>query len=475
MATPPGDGGNAPREGFYPDPSIPGYVRYWNGTAWVPGTSRPAPPDAPGVRSAPAPAPAPALDETGPVFLDDDPPGAPQEPASAWQADAARQTGFGGDRDTRVSWGAPAPDPRSPGAPADPRLDVQAPRPALPGRRTGGSGAGGDGEPGDGATPHRPLVPPPSAQPPVDSTVALRALRAARRAKAQGDAAAGRTGPADGTMSIRALSQGACEAGKAAKALPKVPAQPQQLQPAQPTAPQLQPPQPPAPRALPPRPDDQRRAEWAAPEPYAPISAGAGGGATSWAQQVHQLAHDDQAVVGWKPPVEDAFLLAARAQTASRPAGPGKRLVARLIDTLVLGLVIGALAVPLVSRTRTHIDGKIAAAEQTGETVTIWLLDGTTGVYLGVLLAALLIVGVVYEALPTAKWGRTLGKRLCGLDVRDIETHEPPGFGAAVRRWLVYSVLGLLVVGVLNVLWCLFDRPWRQCWHDKAARTFVSG
>ncbi|MFE4645453.1 DUF2510 domain-containing protein, partial [Streptomyces sp. NPDC056730] len=45
MATPPGDGGNVPREGFYPDPSIPGYVRYWNGAAWVPGTSRPAPQD----------------------------------------------------------------------------------------------------------------------------------------------------------------------------------------------------------------------------------------------------------------------------------------------------------------------------------------------------------------------------------------------------------------------------------------------
>ncbi|WP_245996498.1 DUF2510 domain-containing protein [Streptomyces armeniacus] len=29
--------------GFYPDPSIPGYIRYWDGTAWVPGTSRPEP------------------------------------------------------------------------------------------------------------------------------------------------------------------------------------------------------------------------------------------------------------------------------------------------------------------------------------------------------------------------------------------------------------------------------------------------
>jgi hypothetical protein len=26
----------------------------------------------------------------------------------------------------------------------------------------------------------------------------------------------------------------------------------------------------------------------------------------------------------------------------------------------------------------------------------------------------------------------------------------------------------------VGVAWCLFDRPWRQCWHDKAAHTFVA-
>ncbi|RST11462.1 DUF2510 domain-containing protein, partial [Streptomyces sp. WAC05950] len=53
MTASPGDGEHAAREGYYPDPSIPGYIRYWNGAAWVPGTSRPAP-------VAPAPVPTPA-------------------------------------------------------------------------------------------------------------------------------------------------------------------------------------------------------------------------------------------------------------------------------------------------------------------------------------------------------------------------------------------------------------------------------
>ena len=30
-----------------------------------------------------------------------------------------------------------------------------------------------------------------------------------------------------------------------------------------------------------------------------------------------------------------------------------------------------------------------------------------------------------------------------------------------------------LVVGVLDALWLLWDRPRRQCLHDKAAKTFV--
>ena len=39
----------------------------------------------------------------------------------------------------------------------------------------------------------------------------------------------------------------------------------------------------------------------------------------------------------------------------------------------------------------------------------------------------------------------------------------------------LFVSLTLVGIGVLNVLWCLFDRPWRQCWHDKVARTFVAG
>ncbi|WNI24535.1 RDD family protein [Streptomyces sp. ITFR-16] len=498
----PAPGDESPREGYYPDPSIPGYVRYWNGASWVPGTSRPAPPQGEAVRTDPGaeatPAPA-AVEETGPVFFDEEPfgdaheepyAGSRPEPATAWQADASRQAGFGGERDRRVSWGGtgapgeqPEPDPRTPAPASGPDAAPKAAEPAdrTPAQRSPAGRAPAGGEPADRAPvdPRRPAPDPTGGALPgmrdggsrtPEQTVAIRVTRPGRSGGSTGGT--GRP-PAEGTVAIRALGpggdgqQGSAEGTMAIRAIAPH---------AAPAAPK--------PAAAPPR-------EAAAPaELNSPLTPGPGGGSASWAQQAHPLARPEpaapqqafpqqprpeQPVVPWKPPVDDHFQRLAAARAAGRPAGLGKRLAARVIDTVVLGALVSAVALPLVNRAADHIDDKIDAARLSGETVTVWLLDSTTAGLAGAVLAAFLVLGVLLEALPTAKWGRTLGKKLCGLEVRDIESHEPPGFGAALRRWLVYGVLGVLVVGIVDVLWCLVDRPWRQCWHDKAARTFVAG
>ncbi|MFE0673679.1 RDD family protein [Streptomyces sp. NPDC058867] len=601
----PAPGDDRPREGYYPDPSIPGYVRYWNGASWVPGTSRPAPAGGEPL-SPPSGAPAPApVEETGPHFFDEDPVGPPgsepgrsqhgsrPEPASAWGADRARQSGFGGDPDRRVSWGTP--DPRTP-APAEgattgtegtatiPPADaaqaggntfvfrrptpgpaaVDASRPAgdegtmtfralsprtgaqddAPGAQQGRTAApsGGSASAGAGGAGAAGFGPAPSASggagagagtgpgasaaggpaqgfgpaptnfgPPAQGAGAP--APAAQGPASQGPSGQGPTaqapaaqGPVGQVPSPQGpvghgaqgpLAQGpaghapAAHAGAAAAAAPQGPgfaagkAAAERAQAAAPTG--LSGPQaaPSVPQQSGPQPASQAPAQPApaagagdGPPGSAPVTTGVGGGQPSWAQQVHRLAgasDDDQPVAPWKPPVEDVFQAAARRQAAARPASLGKRFAARLLDTVVLLGVTAAAAVPLGTRAIDHVDAKIDAAKASGETVTVWLLDGTTSVYLGIVLAVLLVFGALYEALPTAKWGRTLGKRLFGLEVRDIEAHEPPTFGGALRRWLVYSVPGLLVIGVVGVLWCLFDKPWRQCWHDKAAHTFVTG
>ncbi|WP_345648737.1 RDD family protein [Streptomyces tremellae] len=461
-----GDGG--PAAGYYPDPSIPGYVRYWNGAAWVPGTSRPAPAGSeaadPRAQAAPQTTSPRAAEETGPVFFDEDPaagvadgPDAapvPQEPASAWQADTARQAGFGSEVDRRIAWGAPA-DPRA-ASPADPSELSAAPPTgltAVPPARTAQDADAPEPLPSRAVDDAGRHVGPPRSAKPVDSGAAMRALAAAGRAKEEEAGAA--HGPAP-----------AAEAARGELAAPAAPA------------------------ALP---SGRRTAQEQAPRPVPPA------GAAPWAQQVHAFAQapapapaappvpfatapavpaqggSEPPVVPWKPPKDDPFQAAARAQASARPSGLGRRFLARLIDSVVLGAVACAVAGPLALRARAHLDDKIEAARQSGRTVTVYLLDGTTGAYLAVAVVAVLVFGALYEALPTARWGRTLGKKVCGLRVLDVEAFEPPRLGSALVRWLLYGVLGMVAVGVLNALWCVFDRPWRQCWHDKAARTFVAG
>ncbi|MFD7103721.1 RDD family protein [Streptomyces celluloflavus] len=550
MSAPTSGSAGSPTPGFYPDPSIPGYIRYWNGAAWVPGTSRPAPAEGeampappPGVTSAsPAPAPVtPAVEETGPVFLDEaapggaavpvvrrsgeaetrpaawDEPGRPHgtgpQAAASWQADASRQSGFGGEPDRRISWGPPeAPAARGGVPPQREESGGGAPAPA--------ESAGG--EPPAAAPPATPAPQDPDV--PRDGTVTIRAVNPAahtgRPASGDQGTTAFRTphqeaaGPAKGggTMAFRTappggpdrpgaqpgpqtgrqLGQPSGPPGAAPQPLPSV-GTPQQGRPPQPAQPRQQPsPGHPAQQAPPPQapPRQQVPPQIPAPQPSAQQPAAPlpparpHPGRQVPGQVPAQVPHGGPAapagqdagadgVIPWKPPAADVFFAAAQA-AQGHPAGLGRRFAARLIDSVVLGAAAAAVAVPMWGTAADHIDAKVQAAKQSGRQVTVYLLDGTTAPVLAAVLAVLLIGGGLYEALPTAKWGRTLGKKLCRVRVLDIESHDTPPLAAAVKRWLVYGVLGILVIGVVNALWCLFDRPWRQCWHDKAARTFVA-
>ncbi|MDD9382385.1 RDD family protein [Streptomyces sp. ZAF1911] len=157
------------------------------------------------------------------------------------------------------------------------------------------------------------------------------------------------------------------------------------------------------------------------------------------------------------------------AERAVRPAGLVRRATARLLDSLVYAAVATGVALPLAPGATAHLQAKVDAARAGGRTTTVWLLDGTIAGHLGLVLGAVLLFGVFYEALPTARWGRTPGKKLLGVRVLATATLRPPRFGAALRRWLVYALLGLP-----GALWALADRPRRRTLHDRAARTYVA-
>ena len=85
-----------------------------------------------------------------------------------------------------------------------------------------------------------------------------------------------------------------------------------------------------------------------------------------------------------------------------------------------------------------------------------------------------LVAVLLYEPILTWKYGATLGKRALGLRVAVLDNGQSPSAGRAFGRWVSAIAMGFVpFLGLINVLWCLWDTPYRQCLHDKAAGTVV--
>lgn len=97
-----------------------------------------------------------------------------------------------------------------------------------------------------------------------------------------------------------------------------------------------------------------------------------------------------------------------------------------------------------------------------------------------VLLTALVFVlYFAYEGAMTAARGQTLGKMALGIRVAQLADGAVPSRTGWTRA-AVYALPGVLLViavgplfWLLDSLWCTWDRPFRQCLHDKAAKTVV--
>lgn len=147
------------------------------------------------------------------------------------------------------------------------------------------------------------------------------------------------------------------------------------------------------------------------------------------------------------------------AHVPGRLAEPWMRIVARLIDAVILVIFFVILAGPI-------LDDDMIGTDQTPSA--------------GVLIGSLLI-SAAWEIGFVAALGGTPGKLLLGLRVADQETGSiPPSLRDAVMRWLP-SLVGLvpflgslasLAILILSVVW-LFSHPQRQTVYDRVATTFV--
>lgn len=151
-------------------------------------------------------------------------------------------------------------------------------------------------------------------------------------------------------------------------------------------------------------------------------------------------------------------------------AEPGKRILARLIDFLIISIPLYLISLPwggAVEVTDNNGNsgdlGDVFSQTYSGHQL-IWSLIG-------------LVVYVAYDTYFTHKDGRTIGKRLLKLRVAMLNDGRVPDTGASFLRAVVLWLPALLCCPCLwwliNIVLMFTDKPYRQGLQDKAAKTVV--
>ena len=133
---------------------------------------------------------------------------------------------------------------------------------------------------------------------------------------------------------------------------------------------------------------------------------------------------------------------AVPAYQPSGPSGPrasfGRRLVAAIVDAIIVGVIEGVF----------------------------WAILGRGAGY-GIGTLTSLAYFTFFEGGGS---GQTVGKRVMGIRVIDFASGGSIGYGRALLRWIGRIVSGIACL--LGYLWMLWDKE-KQCWHDKAANDVV--
>jgi uncharacterized RDD family membrane protein YckC len=175
---------------------------------------------------------------------------------------------------------------------------------------------------------------------------------------------------------------------------------------------------------------------------------------------------------GWRP------LPPAPVAPGGRPlADFGTRLLAYLIDSAIVSGVAMVIAVPAVIVFVLMRMDELVPAEP-GAVPPPGAFGDFVGPFLlmeaGIIL--LLLVGYyVYYVEIMYRTGQTVGKKAMRIRVVPLDPAARLTRGMAAKRYAVECVAGLFVPFLVYVdgFWQLWDKPFQQTLHDKAAQTVV--
>ncbi|MFJ9755349.1 RDD family protein [Streptomyces sp. NPDC101149] len=138
-------------------------------------------------------------------------------------------------------------------------------------------------------------------------------------------------------------------------------------------------------------------------------------------------------------------------------ADSGKRVLARIIDMILVGIVVALLS--WVFRTAEYdVDAnRIESGKSLGQSV----------------IAAVLYIA--YDTVMISRSGQTLGKKLLNMRVANLQDGSSPSVRTSLIRaavlWLPFAFCCACVWTAICGGWSFFDKPYKQGLHDKAART----
>ncbi|MCF3120603.1 RDD family protein [Streptomyces arenae] len=140
-------------------------------------------------------------------------------------------------------------------------------------------------------------------------------------------------------------------------------------------------------------------------------------------------------------------------------ADSGKRVLARIIDMILVGIVVSLLSW-LFGTAEYDIDpDKVNTGKSFGQS----------------LLAAVLYIA--YDTFMISRTGQTLGKKWLGMRVANLSDGATPTLQTALARaavlWLPFAFCCACIWTAISGGWSFFDKPYKQGLHDKAAKTVV--
>ena len=438
--------GNPPA-GYYADPSIPGYIRYWDGNEWVAGTSQPAPEEL--ADQVPSSSRGNAGGQAGAAVEQ-------TSGQSSGQSSASGHVGSGrGVSGAGVS-GAGAASTQSADTWQPEPSDAQVPQQS---RQTRGDVRGY-------ARPVQPVQP------------VQRQEEQPRRAQEPQQQVVRQAPQVQQYQDQQRQSQGQqYQSQQYAQTPTPTPSPVQQQAPTPTPVPQQAPPRTPVPQQSPapePTPAAVQQESESVATMIVPSAFGAGA-RTGTYKIPDYIRNPFSGLPGASVTApDDEAESEAGETTVVELATPGSRFLARIIDIGIAAVFSAPITATLLLIAHRHDHQYILKLDsQATSTYTTLGMDALgIALWAGALLA-FVIVSVVYEGYRLGRDGQTFGRKLAGVRVIKLATGQPLGRGSAgTRRALIFWVLAIIpVVDIAALGGVLWGRPYRQGVHEKATST----